>query len=86
MATAKKPVKPSAKGAAPQKASAATKKPRKAKTPAAVVAPSPPASKHAIGEHVTHPMFGNGTVRAIEADKLTIEFGNGVIKQIVDYS
>lgn len=27
-----------------------------------------------LGERVTHPKFGNGVVKAIEADKLTIQF------------
>lgn len=30
-------------------------------------------------------MFGDGTVTAIDADKLTIKFEDGRIKQIVDY-
>lgn len=38
-----------------------------------------------LGERVTHPKFGNGVVRAIEADKLTIQFARNVTKQIVDY-
>jgi hypothetical protein len=38
-----------------------------------------------LGERVTHPKFGNGVVRAIEADKLTIQFARNVTKQILDY-
>jgi cyanate lyase len=38
-----------------------------------------------IGALVSHPMFGDGTVTAIDADKLTIKFEDGRIKQIVDY-
>ena len=30
--------------------------------------------KFAIGDKVTHPMFGKGTVTAIDTDKLTIKF------------
>jgi hypothetical protein len=30
-------------------------------------------------------MFGPGTVTAVEADKLTIKFADGQVKQIVDY-
>ena len=41
-------------------------------------------SKFAVGELVSHPMFGQGTVTAINADKLTIEFADQV-REIVDY-
>ena len=42
------------------------------------------ASKYAVGDQISHPMFGDGTVMAIDANKLTIEFPGGVTKQIVD--
>ena len=38
-----------------------------------------------LGQRVTHPKFGNGVVKAIEADKLTIQFARNVTKQILDY-
>jgi hypothetical protein len=41
-------------------------------------------SKYTVGDHISHPMFGDGTVTAIHADKLTIEFPDSVTKQIVD--
>jgi len=43
------------------------------------------ATGYAAGELVSHPMFGPGTVTAVEADKLTIKFADGQVKQIVDY-
>ena len=46
---------------------------------------APSASTYAVGDQVTHPMFGDGTVTAIDADKLSIEFTGSVVKQIVDY-
>jgi hypothetical protein len=46
---------------------------------------TPKASEYAVGDQVSHPMFGSGTVAAVDADKLTIEFAKGVTKQIVDY-
>jgi DNA helicase II / ATP-dependent DNA helicase PcrA len=42
-------------------------------------------SGFAIGDLVSHPQFGDGTVTAIEKDKLTINFEDGRVKQIVDY-
>ena len=41
-------------------------------------------SKYTVGDNISHPMFGDGTVTAIRADKLTIEFPDSVTKQIVD--
>ena len=41
-------------------------------------------SKYIVGDQISHPMFGDGTVTAITANKLTIEFPDSVIKQIVD--
>jgi hypothetical protein len=46
---------------------------------------TPKASEYAVGDQVSHPMFGSGTVAAVDADKLTIQFAKGVTKQIVDY-
>jgi DNA helicase-2/ATP-dependent DNA helicase PcrA len=44
-----------------------------------------PTSEFEIGDHVAHPKFGDGVVKAIDGDKLTIQFKGHVIKQIVDY-
>jgi hypothetical protein len=45
----------------------------------------PPAYKNdfAVGDHISHPMFGNGIVTGIDQNKLTIEFSENVIKEIV---
>jgi hypothetical protein len=48
-------------------------------------APSAATTEYAVGDDVTHPQFGDGTVTEIESDKLTIEFADGRMKQIVDY-
>jgi DNA helicase II / ATP-dependent DNA helicase PcrA len=69
-------------------------RPRRAKT--AVTATNEPApseaerpvvmaSDYKAGDLVSHPMFGHGTVTAVDANKLTIEFKDGRVKQIVDY-
>jgi DNA helicase II / ATP-dependent DNA helicase PcrA len=69
-------------------------RPKRAKTaagPTSKTAPSeskePISEKSgiAIGDLVSHPQFGDGTVTAIEKDKLTINFEDGRVKQIVDY-
>jgi hypothetical protein len=49
------------------------------------VVPRVETSGYAVGDLVSHPQFGNGTVRAVDANKLTIEFEGGRVKQIVDY-
>jgi hypothetical protein len=46
--------------------------------------PSGKATGYAVGDLVSHTMFGDGTVAAVEADKLTIKFKDGRVKQIVD--
>jgi hypothetical protein len=67
-------------------------RPKKVKPAAKVAALPPPAepipaktSDHVAGNRVTHPLFGDGTVTAVEGDKLTINFKDGRVKQIVDY-
>jgi len=66
------------------------KKPTKARAPRASALKSAPppapayASKYALGDHISHPMFGDGTVTAIDANKLTIDFPESVTKQIID--
>jgi hypothetical protein len=70
------------------KAIAAAKKAPQPSSPEASRAGSRPASStsgYVLGDRVSHPKFGNGVVKAIEADKLTIQFGRKVVKQIVDY-
>jgi hypothetical protein len=47
--------------------------------------PSGKATGYAVDDPVSHPMFGDGIVTAVEAGKLTIEFKDGRVKQIVDY-
>jgi PcrA/UvrD tudor domain len=41
-------------------------------------------SAFAIGDHVSHLQFGEGTVTEIDGRKLTIDFANRGTKQIVD--
>jgi len=49
------------------------------------VPPAPAyASDYAVGDLISHPMFGDGTVAAIDHKVLTIEFPEGVTKQILD--
>jgi len=70
MAEAKKPTKARALRASALKSAAPA-------TPAYV-------TKYTVGDQISHPMFGDGTVTAIHTNKLTIEFPHSVIKQIVD--
>jgi hypothetical protein len=69
-------------------------RPRRAKTavtatnepaPSEAERPTVKASDYTVGDFVSHPMFGYGTVTAVDANKLTIEFKDGRVKQIVDY-
>jgi hypothetical protein len=53
--------------------------------PAAVTGDIPYVSPFAIGDHISHPQFGEGTVAAIDDAKLTINFGSRGTKQIIDY-
>ena len=52
--------------------------------PAAVAAVIPYVSPFAIGDHISHPQFGEGTVTEIEGPKLTIDFASRGTKQIID--
>ena len=63
--------------------STASRKTAKPKTPVNGVATAY-ASRYAVGDHISHPMFGHGTVTAIDENKLTIEFPESVTKQIMD--
>lgn len=59
--------------------------PTKPATASAEGAANVATSEYAIGDDVTHPQFGDGTVTDIEADKLTIRFTDESVRQIVDY-
>jgi len=86
MVATKKAAKPPAKKAAAMKSAAAKKTAPKAKPAEATADPgSLSPGQYALGDLVSHPIFGHGTVAAIDADKLTIEFDGNVVKQIVDY-
>jgi hypothetical protein len=39
---------------------------------------------YALGDPITHPKFGDGTVMAIDAHMLTIKFAGGEIRRIVE--
>jgi hypothetical protein len=43
------------------------------------------ASGYVLGDRVSHPMFGEGVVKAIDSERLTIRFKDGRVKQILDY-
>lgn len=58
------------------------RKTAKPETPAAVAAAY--VSEYAVGDQVSHSMFGNGTVMAIDENKLTVEFPERITKQIID--
>ena len=42
-------------------------------------------SAFAIKDRVSHRLFGDGVVIAVDGEKLTIKFADGRVKQIVDY-
>jgi hypothetical protein len=41
-------------------------------------------SEYAVGDLISHPVFGDGAVAAIDQKVLTIEFPEGVTKQILE--
>jgi len=85
-AAAPKVVKKSKPGSAADRATKRTAMPVKPKPhPPAVAACIPYVSAFAIGDHISHPQFGEGTVTAIDDAKLTIDFASRGTKQIVDY-
>jgi Protein of unknown function (DUF3553) len=57
----------------------------KPKAQPAATAPIPYVSPFSIGDHISHPQFGEGTVTGIDDAKLTIDFANRGTKQIIDY-
>jgi hypothetical protein len=71
----------------PQIAKAKAPKPGTKKVaPAAVPIEAPVASlshNYVAGSKVTHPMFGDGTVTAVDLERLTIKFKGGPEKLIV---
>ena len=78
-AAKKPPTKPRPKKAKPTATAVDKQAQPEAERPAAK------ATGYAAGELVSHPLFGDGTVTAVDGDKLTIEFKDGRVKQIVDY-
>ena len=55
-----------------------------AKQPQAKKAPPVDTDGYAVGSKVVHPIFGDGTVTAVDANKLTIRFRGGRERQILD--
>jgi hypothetical protein len=41
-------------------------------------------TNYSVGDEVTHPMFGDGTVTAVDGNKLTIKFSDGRVKKILE--
>jgi hypothetical protein len=75
---AKKPTKPRAAALKSSGRRKATK--RETTTPET----THPTSKFTDGDRVSHPMFGDGTVTAVNGNTLTIAFAENVVKQIID--
>ena len=82
MAKAKKPAKARAKSASALKAVAAVKQATPEPSEAVPSSPAPSVSEYAVGDQIFHPTFGDGTVKAIDGDNLTIQFAGNVTKQI----
>jgi hypothetical protein len=76
-----KPSKPKASDQGLKRATARAK-PR---AQPAVPTPIPYVSPFSIGDHISHPQFGEGTVTEIDDAKLTIDFASRGTKQIIDY-
>jgi hypothetical protein len=57
----------------------------KPKAQPAVTAPISYVSSFSIGDHISHPQFGEGTVTEIDDAKLTIDFASRGTKQIIDH-
>ena len=84
MATTTKKAAPAAKAAKPAAAKAGAKPAAKtAKAPRAKKVPAPPpepipyVSAYEVGNKVSHPMFGDGKVTAIDDEQLSIAFSGG---------
>ena len=69
-----------------KKARTAHQKPQRQKTLAEVVAQSAAAklAALAVGDRISHPQFGVGTITAMEGSKLSIAFDTHGKKQIID--
>jgi DNA helicase-2/ATP-dependent DNA helicase PcrA len=69
-----------------KKARTAHQGPQRQKTLAEMVAQSAPSklAALAVGDRVSHPQFGVGTIIAVEASKLSIAFDSLGQKQIID--
>jgi hypothetical protein len=76
-----KPSKPKAPAQGLKRATARVKP----KAQPAATAPIPYVSPFSIGDHISHPQFGEGTVSGIDDEKLTIDFATRGTKQIIDY-
>lgn len=74
---AKPASKPAAAKAGAKPAAKAAKAPRAKKVPAPPPEPIPYVSAYEIGNKVTHPMFGDGKVTAIDDEQLSIAFSGG---------
>jgi hypothetical protein len=74
----KPPTKPRPRNARPAATATEEQAPSEAEHPAAK------ATGYAAGDLVFHPMFGDGTVTAVDANKLTIRFEGGRERHIVD--
>ena len=79
---AKKPAKVGRQRASPLKSAAPRKEAETNTTHPADTVANP--SRYAIGDRVSHPMFGDGRVDTVEGNTLTIAFADGVVKQIID--
>jgi hypothetical protein len=69
-----------------KKADTASEQPRRRKDLPQAIAKTKPATigAFAVGDRVSHPLFGDGTVKAIEGAKLTIAFDTLGGKEIID--
>jgi len=45
--------------------------------------PGTETAEFAVGDEVTHPMFGDGTVTVVDGNKLTIKFNGGRVKRVL---
>ena len=82
MAKAKKPAKAHSKRASALKAVAPAKVATSEPTEVALSSPAPSMNECAVGAQIFHSMFGDGTVTALDGDKLTIKFAGNITKQI----
>ena len=74
---AKTAPKPAAAKAGAKPAAKTAKAPRAKKVPAPPPEPIPYVSAYEVGNKVSHPMFGDGKVTAIDDEQLSIAFSGG---------